>query len=160
MRVARLERAFGAFGMAPVCAVHILPPLAPVAQVDGPARRSKDHRPGHERLGRGTWKIFWVEWALCNRDITCGVDEAREFIVRDRMDVDPKAFNGLFVDRSLLRIEAMRPHAERTAGYPLHAQLGLEFGHSIPCEPPAAPSTGGSPCCECVELTLSRSRLA
>src|SRR5215469_17430568 len=101
MRVARLERAFGAFGMAPVCAVHILPPLAPIAQIDRPARWSKDHRAWYERLGGSTRKIFWIEWALRYRDVSCRVDEAREFIVCDRMYVDPKACNGLVVDWSL-----------------------------------------------------------
>ena len=61
-----------------------------------------------------------VERTLRERHVACLPDEAPELASRDRMLIDPESVYPYAMDRTLLRIEALGAHHERSGGDTAH----------------------------------------
>ena len=114
----------GPVGMAPVRALHELPPFAPIAKVDGVLWRCEHQRAGIEHVRQRAGIVFRIGWDLRGGDVTGGADERLELPVCDRRAVNPKAIDGDAVNRRFLRIVLVGAHAERAAGDPDHVCVG------------------------------------
>ncbi len=106
--------------MAPVGALHELPPLAPVAQIDRPRWRREHQRAGIDHVRQGAGIVLWVGRHLGKGLVARGLDEGLELPVRHRCGVDPEAVHRHPMDRRFFRIMIVGAHAERAAGNPHH----------------------------------------
>src|SRR5262249_5575066 len=122
MIVESADRAARATGPAPAGAELEIPPLAPVTQVHGVLRRREDQRAGLEHVRQRAGIIVGVGLDLGEGDVAGRVDEVAELAVRHRRAVNPETVDGGAMDRRLFRIMLVRPHAERTTGYPDHVR--------------------------------------
>ncbi len=65
----------------------------------------KEHRAGHEILGRRTGEIVRIERALGQCLIARGLHEVSELFVRDLVAIDPQAIHANLVNWPLLGVE-------------------------------------------------------
>ena len=119
------DRGTRPIGPAPVRAELECPPLGPVAQIDRMLGRREDERAGLDHVRQCGRIVSWVGLNLGERDVTGGVDELAKVTVGDWRTIDPEASNRDMMDRRLLRVVLVRSHAERRAGDPDHARVGL-----------------------------------
>ena len=116
-------------GMAPIGALHIGPPLAPVAEIDTMAPRHEDERARIQHVGQRAGVVLGVGCLLCERDVAGLVDELSELAVRDRCAVHPEAVDRDAMRGRLLGIVAVRAHAKGAGGNPHHADVRWPEGN-------------------------------
>src|SRR3954463_4096814 len=90
-----------------------VPPLPPVAQIDGPGCRPENQRTRHQVGGIRPGIQCRVELALGHSDVAAVVDEFGELRIGDRMPFHRELCHLHRVYRRLFRIEARRTHPER-----------------------------------------------
>src|SRR5262245_16850636 len=117
MVVDRVDVALRSVGMAPVRALHELPPLRPIAEIDGMLWRCEHQRAGVEHVRQRVGIVLRVRRHFCRGDMAGGTDEFSKLPVRHRRSVNPKAVNGNAMDRGFFGVVSVRPHVERAAGY-------------------------------------------
>ncbi len=76
-----------------------------------------------EQVRQGAGIVLRVGRDFRDGDMTGGLDEVPELAVGDRRAVDPERIDADAMDRRLLGIMLVRPHAERAAGNPDHAAV-------------------------------------
>jgi len=107
--------------MPPVGALQELPPLAPVAQINGMTGRAEHQRSGVEHVRQGAGIVLRIGRDFGNSPVSGGADEFFELPVGNWRAVDPEAIDGDAVDRRFFRIVLVGAHAEYAAGNEYHS---------------------------------------
>ncbi len=136
MIVKPADRAPRPIGPPPIGAGFEIPPLRPVAQIDGLLRRRENHRSGFEHMRQGAGIILRVRGNFRERDVTGFVDEFPELPIGDRSTVDPEIGNAHTMRRRLFGIMFVRPHAKRAAGNKHHLRRAYAFHDCRPGKKP------------------------
>ena len=117
-----LQAAAGAFGMLPVRARCVAPPLQRIVERDGHRGGDEDGGARHEFVSRNARIVSRIERTFSDRHVSRGFDEPLERGVRHRRAVHPET-----VDRDEMHGERVRhaavltPHPECAARNPRHA---------------------------------------
>ena len=115
------EAAAGAFGMLPVRARRVAPPLQRIVERHRRRRGDEDGGAGHQFVARHTGIVFGIERTLGDGHVSRGLHEPLELGVGHRRAVHPEAVNRDEMHRERIRHPAvLAPHPERAAGHPHH----------------------------------------
>ena len=121
MFVERVDVAFRSIRMPPVSTLHELPPLAPVAEINGPRRRRKHQRTGIDHMRQRAGIVLRIGRDFGESDVAGRPHEILELPVRHRRAVDCEFIDGNAMNGRFVGIVLVRSHAERAAGNPQHA---------------------------------------
>jgi hypothetical protein len=95
-------------------------------------RRAEDGRSRLEHVRQGTRVVTGIGPRLRDRDVAGRLGETAELPVGDRHPVDPEPVDGHPMNRRLLRVVPVGPHAERASRdkdhVPRYALARFEFG--------------------------------
>ena len=135
MLVASGDGAALARRLPPVGALHPVPPVGEVAQVDLAGRLDEHQRAGEQLVGKRARIVLGPGRDLAEGHVAGRLDEAREALVGHRRAIDPEAVDGDPVHRPLFRVVLVRSHAERPPRDPDH--VGGTAAARAPVWPPA-----------------------
>src|SRR5690348_12377869 len=124
MLSAIFNRTLRPFGMPPIRAGNIAPPVVVIAEVDASPGFLKDDRRRLEHLRQSSRIIFRFGRTLSDSDVVRRLNKARELIVGYRESVDPEALNRRGVRRRLFGIVIIGSNLESAAGDPDHLSAG------------------------------------